>query len=53
MIAGSSQAAAMPAMAAAGLVWKAKELLSNETETPSLASQPSIINWHDMPVSQE
>jgi len=52
---GYSQAAAMPAMAAAGLVWKTKDLLTkgSEGEAPSLLSQPSILNWHDMPITQE
>jgi len=42
-------------MAAAGLVWKAKELLSKDkkTEAFSLMSQPSIVSWHDMPIAQE
>jgi hypothetical protein len=40
----------MPALAAAGLVWHAKDLLSNES---TLMAQPSILNWHDLPVSDE
>jgi hypothetical protein len=43
----------MPALAAAGLIWQAKELLSNDQGSSSLQAQPSILNWHDLPVPQE
>jgi len=56
LIKGSSQAAAMPAMTAAGLVWRTKELLTKDKgteEAPSLLSETtSILNWHDMPIAQ-
>jgi hypothetical protein len=47
---GTTTAATMPALAAAGLVWHAKDMLSNE-QTTTLTTQPSILNWHDLPVS--
>jgi hypothetical protein len=41
----------MPAFAAAGLVWQAKDLLHNDQTAvhSTLATQPSIVNWHDLP----
>jgi len=40
-----------PALAAAGLVWQTKSLITKEES--SLAAQPSILNWHDLPVDLE
>lgn len=52
----ASSAAAMPALAAAGLVWQAKDLLSPSGEPTAvhstLLAQPSIVNWHELPVPQ-
>lgn len=46
----------MPALAAAGLVWQAKDLLSPSSEPTAvhstLLAQPSIVNWHELPVPQ-
>lgn len=52
-IKSGTSAATMPALAAAGLIWQAKELLSNDQGNSSLQAQPSILNWHDQPVPQE
>jgi hypothetical protein len=41
----------MPALAAAGLVWQTKNLITKEES--SLSAQPSILNWHDLPVDLE
>jgi len=50
-IKGGATAATMPALAAAGLVWQTKSLITKEES--SLAAQPSILNWHDLPVDLE
>lgn len=49
--AGGATAATMPALAAAGLVWQTKNLITKEES--SLSAQPSILNWHDLPVDLE
>jgi hypothetical protein len=43
----------MPALAAAGLVWHAKDMLSNDQQGLSmLDAQPSILNFYDLPQAE-
>lgn len=42
----------MPALAAAGLVWHAKDMLSNEQGLSVLDAQPSILNFYDLPQAE-
>lgn len=50
-----AHAAAVPAFAAAGMIWELKDQLHHDkdhkTAVSSLIMQPSVLNWHDMPAS--
>jgi hypothetical protein len=44
--------AAVPSLAAAGVIWEMKDRLQNgkpESHLSMLMAQPSIVNWHEMP----
>jgi hypothetical protein len=46
-------AAAVPAFAAAGIIWELKDQLHHDphsrTAISTLIAQPSVVNWHEMP----
>lgn len=50
-------AAAVPAFAAAGMIWELKDQLHHDkdsrTAVSTLIAQPSVLNWHEMPVSAQ
>lgn len=44
--------AAVPSLAAAGVIWEMKDRLQNgkqESHLSMLMAQPSVVNWHEMP----
>jgi hypothetical protein len=49
-----ANAAVLPAFAAAGMIWELKDQLHHDkdsrTAVSTLIAQPSVLNWHDMPV---
>lgn len=49
-----ANAAVLPAFAAAGVIWELKDQLHHDkdsrTAVSTLMMQPSVLNWHDMPV---
>ncbi|KAF6250063.1 hypothetical protein COO60DRAFT_912436 [Scenedesmus sp. NREL 46B-D3] len=50
-----ANAAALPAFAAAGVIWELKDQLHHDkdsrTAVSTLIAQPSILTWHDMPAA--
>jgi hypothetical protein len=52
-----ANAAVLPAFAAAGVIWELKDQLHHDkdsrTAVSTLIAQPSILNWHDMPVAAQ
>lgn len=48
-------AAAVPAFAAAGMIWELKDQLHHDkdsrTAISTLVAQPSVLNWHEMPAT--
>jgi hypothetical protein len=52
-----AHAAALPAFAAAGVIWELKDQLHHDkdsrTAVSTLIAQPSVLNWHDMPVAAQ